>query len=130
MSVVIRDRIKDHLVNRFTDRLAVDGTLVFRDAGSRDSYGRPTWTETSIQMKFYMRVYRVRGLEPTTLGLVIDKNFIATIPHLDSFPRAPRENDLMIVGNENYMLISCIPYVVAGQVVAYAALCRKYKSRD
>ncbi|MEM4300344.1 MAG: hypothetical protein QW069_08660 [Candidatus Caldarchaeum sp.] len=130
MSIAIRDRIKDHLINRFVDRLAVDGTLVFRDASSRDPYGRPMWTETSIVMKFYIRVYRVRGIEPTTLGLVLDKNFIATIPHLPSFPRSPQENDLIIVNNEKYMLISSIPYMVAGQPVAYAALARKYKSGE
>lgn len=130
MSAAIRDRIIDHLINRFADRLAVDGTLVFRDVSSRDSYGRPVWTETSIAMKFYIRVYRVRGLQQTTLGLVMDKNFIATIPHLPSFPRSPQENDLIIMNNEKYMLISAIPYVVAGQPVAYAALARKYESRD
>jgi len=121
----IAERIKQHIGQLF--RLFNDGKIIFRDITSRNAYGEPQYTETIIPTRFYIRVYRVRGLEPTTLGEVSDRNFIATIPHLSTFPRQIKEDDLLEMHNQKYRIIAATPYVIDGEIVAYTALCRIYK---
>lgn len=123
----IVERIREHITALFPDRFATEGTIIFRDITGRNSYGAPIYSETAIPIKFYMRVYRVRGLSPTTVGEVPERNFIITLPHYTSFPRAPNENDLLVVGGEKYRFVAIVPYVAAGQTVAYSGLCRMYK---
>ena len=126
----IPSRIRQHLNEILKKRFANKGTLVLRDRTGEDEYGRPIWSETSVETHFFMRVYRVRGLEATTLGLKPEENFVLTLPPITS-PRRPKEDDLIILGGEKYRLLNVTPYVDQnGNLVSFSALARAYKTGE
>ena len=126
--MAIVERIEEHTRKIFPERFANEGTLRFRNEGPRDAYGRVTWTYTDVPIKLWIRVYRVRGIEGTELGALAEKNYIYTIPHYASFPRMPREDDLILYGGQTYKIVSVIPYTASGRNIIYTGIARVYKS--
>jgi hypothetical protein len=130
MSSGIPKRILDHINNQFRKRFSNKATIIFRDKTDEDEYGRPVWMETSMDTQIFMRVYRVRGLEATSIGLKVEGNFIFQMPPITS-PRPPREDDLLIVDGRKYKILNVTPYTDQnGTILAYSGLVRIFKTGE
>ncbi len=128
--VGIPARILEHMNNILKTRLANKGTLILRDKIGVDEYGQPIWSETPVETHFFIRIYRVKGLEATVLGLKPEGNFVLTLPPITS-PRPPREDDLFLYADRKYRLLNVTAYTDQnGNIIAYTALTRVYKTGE